>query len=85
MGHVGKESALGLVGMLRLHQGILQRLCLLLLFPHLLGNLHNLVNIIQPQVKAKQLELFIDTFEVVNEDVIADALKLNQVFINLLT
>lgn len=47
--------------------------------------MHNLVNIIQPQVKAKQLELFIDTFEIVNEDVIADALKLNQVFINLLS
>ena len=31
--------------------------------------MHNLVNIIQPQVKAKQLELFIDTFEVANEDV----------------
>ena len=47
--------------------------------------MHNLVNIIQPQVKAKQLELFIDTFEVINEDVIADALKLNQVFINLMS
>ncbi len=47
--------------------------------------MHNLVNIIQPQVKAKQLELFIDTFEVVNEDVIADSLKLNQIFINLLS
>ncbi len=47
--------------------------------------MHNLVDIIQPQVKAKQLELFIDTFEVTNEEVIADALKLNQVFINLLS
>ena len=47
--------------------------------------IHNLVNIIQPQVKAKQLELFIDTYEVVNENVIADPLKLNQVFINLLS
>ncbi len=47
--------------------------------------MHNLVNIIQPQVKAKQLELFIDTFEVVNEDVVADSLKMNQVFINLLS
>ncbi len=47
--------------------------------------MHNLVNIIQPQVKAKQLELFIDTFDVVNEDVIADALKMNQVFINLMS
>ena len=46
---------------------------------------HNLVNIIQPQVKAKQLELFIDTFDVANEDVIADALKLSQVFVNLLS
>lgn len=46
--------------------------------------MHNLVNIIQPQVKAKQIELFIDTFDVLNEDVIADALKLNQVFVNLL-
>jgi len=46
--------------------------------------MHNLVNIIQPQVKAKQLEMFIDTFEVVNEDVIADPLKLNQIFINLM-
>ncbi|MCM1179693.1 MAG: response regulator [Clostridium sp.] len=47
--------------------------------------IHNLVNIIQPQIKAKQLELFIDTFEVSNEYVIADPLKLNQVFINLLS
>ncbi|MBD5519995.1 MAG: response regulator [Lachnospiraceae bacterium] len=47
--------------------------------------MHNLLNIIQPQVKAKQLELFMDTFEVVNEDVIADPLKLNQIFINLLS
>ncbi len=47
--------------------------------------IHNLVNIIQPQVKAKQLELFIDTFEVTNENVITDPLKLNQVFINLLS
>ena len=46
---------------------------------------HNLVNIIQPQVKAKRLELFIDTFDVSNEDVIADALKLSQVFVNLLS
>lgn len=45
---------------------------------------HSLVNIIQPQVKAKQMELFIDTFDVANEDVIADPLKLSQVFVNLL-
>ncbi|MDE6727445.1 MAG: response regulator, partial [Oscillospiraceae bacterium] len=46
---------------------------------------HNLVNIIQPQVKAKQLELFIDTFDVANEDIIADSLKLSQIFVNLLS
>lgn len=46
---------------------------------------HSLINIIQPQVKAKQLELFIDTFDVANEDVIADPLKLNQIFINLMS
>ncbi|MCM1329842.1 MAG: response regulator [Ruminococcus sp.] len=46
---------------------------------------HNLVDIIQPQVKAKQLDLFIDTFNVANEDVMADTLKLSQVFINLLS
>ncbi|MCI8838728.1 MAG: HAMP domain-containing histidine kinase, partial [Hungatella sp.] len=46
--------------------------------------MHNLVNIIQPQVKSKQLQMFIDTFEVSNEDVIADPLKLNQIFINLM-
>ncbi|MCH5332809.1 MAG: response regulator [Agathobacter sp.] len=47
--------------------------------------IHNLMTIIQPQVKAKQLELFVDTCEIVNEDVLADPLKLNQVFINLLS
>ena len=46
---------------------------------------HNLVNIIQPQVKAKQLDLFIDTFDVANEDVIADQLKLSQVLVNLMS
>lgn len=46
---------------------------------------HNLVNIIQPQVNAKQLKLFINTFDVNNEDVIADPLKLSQVFVNLLS
>ena len=46
---------------------------------------HNIVNIIQPQVKAKQLELYIDTFNVENEDVIADHLKLSQVFVNLMS
>ena len=46
--------------------------------------LHTLVNIVQPQVKAKQLDFFIDTFDVANEDIYADPLKLNQIFINIL-
>ncbi len=46
---------------------------------------HNLLHIIQPQVKAKQLELFVDTIDVANEDVIADSLKLSQIFVNLLS
>ena len=46
--------------------------------------IHSLVNIVQPQAKAKQMELFIDTYEVKDENVIADPLKLNQVFINLI-
>lgn len=47
--------------------------------------MHNLINIIQPQVKAKQIKLDVDTYDVQNEDIIADPLKLNQVFINLLS
>ena len=47
--------------------------------------MHDLVNIIQPQVKAKQIELFIDTYNISNEEVFADSLKLNQVFLNLLS
>ena len=47
--------------------------------------MHSLVNIIQPQVKAKQLELFIDTFDISHENIIADSLKLNQVFVNLIS
>ena len=46
--------------------------------------LHTLVNIIQPQAKAKQLNFSVDTFDVANEDIFADPLKLNQIFINIL-
>ena len=46
--------------------------------------LHTLVNIIQPQAKAKQLDFSVDTFAVTNEDIYADPLKLNQVLINIL-
>ena len=46
--------------------------------------LHTLSNIIQPQVKEKQLDFFIDTIDVANEDIYTDPLKLNQIFINIL-
>ena len=46
--------------------------------------LHTLANIIQPQVKTKQLDFFIDTIDVTDEDIYADPLKLNQIFINIL-
>ena len=46
--------------------------------------LHTLANIIQPQIKEKQLDFFIDTVDVANEDIYTDPLKLNQIFINIL-
>ena len=47
--------------------------------------LHGLRNIVQPDVRAKQLELYIDTVDVVDEDIYCDKLRLNQVLLNLLS
>lgn len=47
--------------------------------------LHNLNNIIQSQVVEKHQELTMDAFDVVNEDVYCDKLRLNQVLLNLLS
>ena len=52
---------------------------------HLPDVLHDLKTIIQSNVHAKQLELFIDTVDVVHEDVICDKLRLNQVLLNLIS
>ena len=52
---------------------------------HLPDLIHDLRTIIQANVSAKQLELFIDTQDVVNEDIVADKLRLNQVFLNILS
>ena len=52
---------------------------------HLPDMIHDLRTIIQANVTAKQLELFIDTQDVVNEDIITDKLRLNQVFLNILS
>ncbi len=46
---------------------------------------HGLQNIIQGDVNAKQLELFVDTVDVHNEDIFCDKLRLNQVLLNLLS
>jgi len=52
---------------------------------HLPNVLHDLRTIIQANVHAKQLELFIDTVDVVHEDIICDELRLNQVLLNLIS
>ncbi len=52
---------------------------------HLPDVLHDLKTIIQANVHAKQLELFIDTVDVVHEDIICDKLRLNQVLLNLIS
>ena len=46
--------------------------------------LHTMVNIIQPQAKAKQLDFSVDSFDVTDEDMYTDPLKLNQILINIL-
>ncbi len=52
---------------------------------HLPDVLHDLRTIIQANIHAKQLELFIDTVDVQHEDVICDKLRLNQVLLNLIS
>ena len=47
--------------------------------------IHDLRNIIINQIHSKKLNLFIDTFDVTDEDVYCDKLHLNQVLLNLLT
>ncbi len=47
--------------------------------------LHGLRNIVQADVHAKQLELYIDTVDVMDEDIYCDKLRLNQVLLNLLS
>jgi len=52
---------------------------------HLPDVLHDLRTIIQANVQAKQLELYIDTVDVVHEDVVCDKLRLNQILLNLIS
>ena len=52
---------------------------------HLPDLIHDLRTIIHANVTAKQLNLNIDSQDVVNEDIITDRLRLNQVFLNILS
>lgn len=47
--------------------------------------LHGLKNILQTDIHAKQLELCINTVDVIDEDIFCDKLRLNQVLLNLLS
>ena len=47
--------------------------------------MHDLKTIVQSDVKAKQLEFYIDTVDVTDENIICDKLRLNQVLLNLLS
>ncbi|MCI8291947.1 MAG: response regulator [Hespellia sp.] len=47
--------------------------------------LHGLRNILQTDIHAKQLELFIDTVDIFHEEIYCDKLRLNQVLLNLLS
>ncbi len=51
---------------------------------HLPDILHSLRNIVQTDVHAKQLELYMDAMDIVNESILCDRLRLNQVLLNLL-
>lgn len=44
--------------------------------------MHDLRNILQSDVRAKRLDFFIDTVDVVDEDIICDKLRLNQILLN---
>ena len=52
---------------------------------HLPDLVHDVRAIIQPNISSKRLALFIDTMDVVDEDIIIDPLRLNQVLLNILS
>ncbi|MBQ7503499.1 response regulator [bacterium] len=47
--------------------------------------MHDLKTIVQADVHAKRLDFYIDTLDIVNENIICDRLRLNQVLLNLLS
>ena len=52
---------------------------------HLPEVIHDLRTIIQPNIAAKRQDLFIETQDIVNEDIITDKLRLNQILLNILS
>lgn len=47
--------------------------------------MHDLKVIVQSDIAAKQLDFFVDTVDIANENIICDKLRLNQVLLNLLS
>lgn len=47
--------------------------------------MHDLKTIVQADIASKQLEFYIDTVDVINENVLCDKLRLNQILLNLLS
>lgn len=47
--------------------------------------MHDLRNIMQPEISSRQLDFYIDTVDVQNENIFCDRLRLNQVLLNLLS
>ena len=52
---------------------------------HLPDLVHDVRSIIQPNVAAKRLSLFIDTMDIEDEDIITDPLRRNQILLNILS
>ena len=52
---------------------------------HLPALMHDLRTIIQPSIASKQLDFLLDTVDVVDEDILADKLRLTQILLNILS
>lgn len=52
---------------------------------HLPELIHDLKTIVQANISSKHLELFIDTQDIIHEDIITDKLRLNQVLLNIMS
>lgn len=52
---------------------------------HLPDLMHDIRTIVQPTITSKQLDFFIDTVDVRDENIIADKLRLNQILLNILS